>query len=635
MKTLVHLFEDCVKKYTDNVFLLEKKNNTYTGTTFREIKEKVYQFGAGLIQLGINKGDCIALLSEGRNDWVISEIGIFYAGAVDVPLSVRITEPSEIKFRLKHSGVKFVIASKNQAKKINPVFKEIDTLEKIILLDPQGTYASHEIYFGDILESGKEFLKTHEKVFAERWQSVGPDDMANICYTSGTTADPKGIILTHKNYIANINQSLSLFSIPPEWTTLVILPWDHAFAHTCGIYTLMSCGASMAAVQVGETGMETVRNIPGNIKEIRPHFLMSAPALAKNFRKNIEKGIRDKGKMAEKLFRLGLGIAYTYNGTGWDRGKGIRFLLKPLNRLFDKILFSKVRLAFGGRLEYFIGGAALLDIDLQRFFYAIGIPMYQGYGLTEAAPVISANNPSKHKMGSSGALVKDLELKICDDDGKELPPGEKGEIVIKGDNVMAGYWKNPEATAETIKGGWLYTGDLGYMDKDGFLYVLGRFKSLLIGDDGEKFSPEGIEEAIVQQSKFIEQCMLYNNQNTYTTALVYPNVQAIKSWMAAQHMEADSPETNRDIIQLFESQIDQFLAGGKSGNMFPHRWLPSTFALITEGFTEENKLMNSVMKIVRPKITEFYTERIQFMYTPQGKNIHNDQNLKALEVLLK
>ena len=635
MKTLIQFFEDCVGKYADNVYLLEKKNNKFIGATYREIQEKVYLFAAGLIQLGVNKGDRIALLSEGRNDWVISELGMFYAGAVDVPLSIKLTEPSEIKFRLKHSGARFIIASKQQVKKINPFLKEIDTLEKTILLDPQATYASHEIYFGDILESGKGFLKTHEKDFTERWNSIGPDDYANICYTSGTTADPKGIILTHKNYLANIKQSLTLFSVPPDWTTLLFLPWDHAFAHTCGIYTLMSCGASMASLQVGETGMETLKNIPINIKEIRPHFLMSVPTLAKSFRKNIEKGIRDKGKLAETLFRLGLGIAYAYNSTGWDKGKGLRFLLKPLYKLFDKILFGKVRQAFGGRLEFFIGGGALLDIDLQRFFYAIGIPMYQGYGLTEAAPTISANNPAKHKMGSSGPVARYMEIKICDADGNEIPLGEKGEIVIKGDNVMAGYWKNPEATAETIKDGWLYTGDLGYMSKEGFLYVIGRFKSLLIGDDGEKFSPEGIEETIVQQSKFIEQCMLYNNQNAYTTALIYPNVQSIKSWMATRNMQAGSPEVNREIIQLIEHQIDQFLAGGKFENMFPHRWLPSTFALITEGFTEENRLINSLMKIVRPKINEFYKDRLQFMYTPQGKNIHNDQNHKAIQTLLK
>jgi long-chain acyl-CoA synthetase len=237
-------------------------------------------------------------------------------------------------------------------------------------------------------------------------------------------------------------------------------------------------------------------------------------------------------------------------------------------------------------------------------------------------------------MGSSGILVKYMDLKICDADGKELPLGEKGEIVIRGGNVMAGYWKNPEATAETIRDGWLYTGDLGYMTKEGFLYVLGRSKSLLIGDDGEKFSPEGIEEAIVQQSKFIDQCMLYNNQNAYTTALIYLNVSAVKSWITSHHMSGGK-EMVTEIIKLIEDQIDQFLAGGKLQGLFPSRWIPTTFTLIPEGFTEENRLMNSIMKIVRPKIIEFYKEKINFMYTPQGKNIYNEQNFKTLEALLK
>ena len=635
MRTLPHLFETCVQKYSDNVFLLEKKNNKFKGSTFKEVHEKVYQFGAGLMSLGISKGDRIALLSEGRNEWVISELGIFFAGAVDVPLSVKLTEPSELKFRLEHSGARFIIVSKNQAKKLLPLKGTLKTLEGIIYLDSQGDCQNNEFLFSDILHQGKAYLKLHADEFRTRWTSVGEEDHANICYTSGTTADPKGIILSHRNYTANIEQSLSLFTIPNYWTTLLILPWDHAFAHTCGIYTLMSCGASMASIQVGETPMETLKNIPVNIRENRPYFLMSVPALAKNFRKNIEKGIREKGPVAEKLFSFAMRTAYLYNGIGWNRGKGFRFLLKPLQFIFDRILFSKIREGFGGRLEYFIGGGALLDIDLQRFFYAIGIPMYQGYGLTEAAPVISANNPTLHKMGSSGFLVKDLALKICDDKGNEMPVGEKGEIVVKGDNVMVGYWANPEATADTIRDGWLFTGDLGYMDTDGFLYVLGRFKSLLIGDDGEKFSPESIEESLVQHSRFIEQCMLYNNQNAYTTALVYPNMAAIKSWLSARDIAADDEETSKEIIQLIESQIDQFLAGGKLDDMFPHRWLPSTFSIIDEGFTEDNQLLNSTLKMVRPRINEHFKSNIEYMYTPQGKNIFNELNNSILRKLLK
>jgi len=635
MRTLTYLFENCVQKYSDNVCLLEKKNNKFKGATFREVQEKVYQFGAGLMSIGINKGDRIALLSEGRNDWVISELGILFAGAVDVPLSVKLTEPSELKFRLDHSGARFIIVSKNQSKKILALKGTFKTLEGIIFLDPQGDCKENERQFTDILHLGKEFLIGHTDEFRTRWTSVGEEDYANICYTSGTTADPKGIILSHRNYTANIEQSLSLFTIPPYWTTLLILPWDHAFTHTCGIYTLMSCGASMASIQVGETPMETLKNIPINIKENRPYLLMSVPALAKNFRKNIEKGIREKGPIAEKLFSFAMKMAYLYNGTGWNRGKGFRFLLKPLQLIFDKILFSKIREGFGGRLQYFIGGGALLDIDLQRFFYAVGIPMYQGYGLTEAAPVISANNPQVHKMGSSGSLVKNILLKICDDKGNELPLGEKGEIVVKGDNVMVGYWANPEATADTIRDGWLYTGDLGYLDSDGFLYVLGRFKSLLIGDDGEKFSPESIEEALVQHSGFFEQCMLYNNQNAYTTALVYPNIAAIKAWLSLRSISADDEDMSREIIQLIESQIDQFLAGGKFEDMFPHRWLPSTFSIIDEGFTEDNQLLNSTLKMVRPKINEHFKSNIEYLYTPQGKSIFNELNGNTLRKLLK
>jgi long-chain acyl-CoA synthetase len=634
MRTLIQLFEDCVEKYSENVFLLEKKNNKFMGATFREVHEKVLQFAAGLISLGIQKGDRIALISEGRNDWVYCELGILYAGAVNVPLSVKLTEPSELKFRIVHSGARFIIASKSQAKKLIGLKDKIETLEKVILLDQPEKCEENEIAFPNILTQGKSYLKSHAAACEQRWTSVTEQDYANICYTSGTTADPKGIILSHRNYTANIEQSLSLFVIPMYWTTLLILPWDHAFAHTCGIYALMSCGASVASIQVGETPIETLKNIPINIKENMPFLLMSVPALAKNFRKNIEKGIREKGMLTEKLFNLAMKTAYTYNGNGWNRGKGFRIFLKPLNILFDKILFKKVREAFGGRLVYFIGGGALLDIDLQRFFYAIGIPMYQGYGLTEASPVISANNPAMHKLGSSGALVKNLELRICDEEGKDLPVGSKGEIVVKGDNVMAGYWANPEATKDTVRSGWLYTGDLGYMDKDGFLYVLGRSKSLLIADDGEKFSPESIEEAIVQHSPFIDQCMLYNSQNAYTSALIYPNMTAIKRWLSTKNNNADEEEVAREAIQLIESQIDQFLAGGKLEEMFPHRWLPSTFSIIQDGFTEDNQLLNSTLKIVRPKINEHFKDRIAYMYTPQGKNIFNDQNILTLKKLM-
>jgi long-chain acyl-CoA synthetase len=613
-RTIPTMFEESVQKFSHNVLMWEKKNDKFEGLTYEEMQKLVHRFSAGLIKLGIQKGDRLALIAEGRNYWVMSELGILFAGGVNVPISVKIEELNDLKFRIVHSECKMVIVSQNQVGKIRKIKRSLPELQKVILLDKPAEMEEDEICIDDVLKCGDEYLKMYPDEFKKGWQSLNENDYANICYTSGTTADPKGIILTHRNYTANVEQSSSLLQVPEWYVSLLILPWDHCFAHTAGIYTLMKNGASMASVQLGKTPLETLKNIPVNIKEVKPTFLLSVPALAKNFRKNIEKGIREKGKAVQHLFEDALKVAYAYNAEGWNKGKGWRKSLKPLVKLYDKILFSKIREGFGGKLEFFIGGGALLDIELQRFFYAIGIPMFQGYGLSESAPVISSNVPLKHKLGSSGFVVKDLEIMICTQDGIEVPPGEKGEIVVKGENVMAGYWKNEKSTRETIREGWLFTGDLGYMDKDGFLYVLGRDKSLLISSDGEKYSPEGIEEMITEHSPFIEQIMLYNNQNPFTVALIVPNKEAITNIVKENHLKSDSKECQEKIYKTIESEINQYRNSGKYAGMFPERWLPSKFAIIDEPFSEQNGLVNSTLKIVRSKIVERYKNIIDALY---------------------
>ena len=633
MNTLITLFEKSVLTYPDNPYLLEKKSDVYESLSYKQVREQVYRFAAGLMSLGIQKGDRLALLSEGRNDWVFSELGVLYAGAVNVPLSVKLIDPPEIKFRLQHSGTRMIIVSGSQNLKMNSLKDEITTLEKVIILDPFENSHTKDIAFYEVLKLGDKFLTEHYDEFEKRKNSIVDNDYANICYTSGTTADPKGIILSHRNYTANVEQALTLMHVPPWYNTLLILPWDHAFAHTAGIYTLMAAGGSIASVKTGKTGMDTLKNIPVNIKESRPVFLMSVPALAKNFRKNIERGIAEKGKLVQMLFNFALKIGYCYNGIGWDRGKGWRFLLKPLVSLFNAILFKKIKASFGGRLKFFIGGGALLDIELQRFFYAIGIPMFQGYGLSEAAPIISSNVEEHHKLGSSGYLVKYLELKICDDKGVEVEVGKKGEIVVRGENVMMGYWNNETATAESLRNGWLYTGDMGYMDKDGFLYVLGRFKSLLIADDGEKYSPEGIEEAFTDNSRYIEQCMLYNNQNQYTVALIVPNKEELKKHILDKGLDLKSDIGIKVALKLIESEINEYRSARKFANMFPQRWLPPAIAVLDEAFTEDNHMMNSTMKIVRGKITEHFARRIEYLYTPEAKDICNPFNMVAMRKL--
>ena len=632
MRNLINFFEDSTNRFGNNIFMWEKTGKKYEGSTYNQIREKVHQFGAGLINLGIKKGDRIGLVAEGRNAWLISELGILYAGAANVPMSIRLTR-EEIQFRLEHSGSKVLIVSQLQTKKVEGLIDSIDSLEKIIYLDKNENSTNGDLYFDDILLQGKNLLDKEPEKLKDRMNSIQENDMANICYTSGTTAEPKGIMLSHLNYVVNVKQAYSLVDIPPTFRTLIMLPWDHAFAHTNALYGFMGKGASIAAVELGSTALETLKNIPNNIKEIKPDFLMSVPAFAKNFRKNIEKGIREKGPLVEKMFNHALKLAYSYNRDGLNKAGGLNKLKLPLIKLYDKIILKKIRDGFGGNLKFFIGGGALLDIELQKFFYAIGIPMLQGYGLTEAAPTVSANSLRKHKLGSSGYLATDLELKITDDKGNELPPMEKGEIVLKGENVMMGYWRNEKATKEALKDEWLYTGDMGYMSEDGFLYVLGRFKSLLISDDGEKYSPEGIEEAFTDQSKYIESCTLFNDQMPYTIALIYPNTDAMKRWAKENNQDMNSEEGQKAAAQLIKSEIDKYKKGNIYDDMFPQRWLPSATGLIPEPYTAENQMLNSTMKMVRNKISENYKDLLEYLYTPEAKTITNPKNTEVLKTL--
>lgn len=625
-RTLPGLFEASVRAYPANVLIWEKKGERYEPTTYAEMRDLVHEFAAGLLDLGLAKGDRAALISEGRRDWVVAELAILGVGAVDVPVSVKVEELNDLKFRLAHSGCRMAVVSRSQLGKVRRVRKDLPELATIVVLDEIESPGPDEITAAEVRRRGRAFLETRRPELEAAFEAVRESDLANVCYTSGTTADPKGIMLTHRNYTANIEQSRALVECPEHYVCLLILPWDHSFCHTCGIYTIIKSGAAMASVALGRTPMETLRNIPANIREVRPHILLSVPALAKNFRKGIEKAIRDKGPKVEALFKRALALAVDYYGEGWNRGRGLKRLKKPLVRLYDKVLFSKVRANFGGRLELFVGGGALLDLDMQRFFYALGLPMLQGYGLTEAAPVISANSLEAHKLGSSGRVAPGIELRICDDRGRDLPRGRSGEIVIRGENVMSGYWKNERATAEALRDGWLFTGDLGYLDADGYLFVLGRMKSLLIASDGEKYSPESIEEAIADASPHIDQIMLYNDQSPYTVALLVPNRDPLLAWLKAKGLDARTPEGQEAALRLLESEIAAFREGGRHAGQFPARWLPAAVAVLGEGFTEQNRFLNSTMKMVRGRITEHYRTRLDHLFTAEAKDIAHPQN---------
>lgn len=630
--TIIDFVERQTRRFPDHVFLREKIDGTWTETTYTQVRNESRVYAAGFMALGLQKGEKVSLLSEGKNLWVLSELGILYAGAVNVPLSAKLEESNDLLFRIKHSDSKFVVVSGQQLPKIRKIADQIPLVEKIIVLDGDAELQGIEMSVKELHELGLSYAETHPEELEARIKSVGPDDYANISYTSGTTADPKGILLTHRNYTANVEQGSSVIQIQENDTMLILLPLDHCFAHVAGFYTMMLYGGSIATVPVGKNPLATLRNVPVAIRETRPAVMLSVPALARNFKKNIESGIKAKGPFVEKLYNFALKNAIAYNKEYYNMGGLKDCWRKPLMVLFDKIIFKNVRESFGGRMRFFVGGGALLDIELQRYFCAVGMPMFQGYGLSEATPIICANAPGHAIFGSSGRVVKPMDIKICDGEGNELPKGERGEIVIRGENVMAGYWKNPESTAKTVVDGWLHTGDMGYMLDDEYLYVTGRFKSLLISADGEKYSPEGFEDSLTDGSKYIEQVILHNDMNPYTIVLMVPNKDALKEYVQKTDasLALDSREAKVLMLQKLQAEVDSYKKGGSHAGMFPERWLPAAIAVLPEAFTEKNGLVNSTMKIVRGKVEKAYADRIDYAYTAEGKDLLNEKNIASI-----
>lgn len=619
--TIIDFVNEYVDKYQNDTYLREKVDGVWTETSFIKTRDEARLIAAGFMSLGLNKGDKVSLLAEARPMWVITEFGILFAGGVDVPLSYKLESDYDLTFRINHSDSRFIVASEMEIEKVRRVIAQCPAIEKVIVMDDIPLQEG-EIYLKDVREAGVKFIEEHPGELETRMASVGPDDYANISYTSGTTADPKGILLTHRNYTANVAQGASVISIDRGDIMLIILPMDHCFAHVAGLYTMMSYGGSIATVP-GKTPQAQLRNIIPTMKEIKPQVMLTVPAISRSFKKAIENGVKAKGKTTEKLYNMALKNARAYYKDYYNQG-GAQFWRKPFVKLFDKIIFSKIRETFGGKMKFCVGGGALLDIELQRYFCAIGMPTFQGYGLSEATPIICSNAPGFARFGSSGRIVSPMECTIRDDENRILPNGQTGEIVIKGENVMAGYWKNPEATAEAIVDGWLHTGDRGYICKEDprYLYVTGRFKSLLISSDGEKYSPEGYEDNLAVVSKYIDNVILHNNQSPYTIVLVVPNKEALR---------AAAPGDKEAQLRLIQADVDSYRKGGIRAGRFPEKWLPTAIVVCEEPFTEKNGLVNSTGKVVRGKVEKHFEKRIEYAYTPEGKQLINPQNMAALD----
>lgn len=624
------------ERFGDRPFTHEKTDSGWEAKTFAQVFDDARAFAAFLLDAKLAKGDRVAIYSEGCANWIIGEYGTIMAACVAVPLSFKLL-PEEIAYRIEHSEAKVILTNSNHAEKIRSVAASVSartgTAISIILLDEPKTVSATLPTMKALLADIRLRLSNYEQMLNSIETQASESDVVTISYTSGTTGNPKGIMLSHGNYWINSQDSVVMFQIPvARYRDFVVLPVDHSFAQTVGIHASVQRGIQIWFVDARGGGISILRNIPGNLREAEPDFMMSVPALTSNFMKKIKDGVAQKGQVVKYLFDLGIDSGIRFLG---DRS---RPKLSPRS-LFSGLLYAAIKplildavrkQVFGPRIKFITGGGASFDLGQQRFFRALGLPLYQGYGMTEASPVISTNIGKRVKLGTSGVALPHVSIRIVRDDGTIAEPGEKGEIQVRGPNVMVGYFKNPEATAETIVDGWLKTGDLGTLDAEGFLTVEGRAKALLISSDGEKYSPEGIESAILDAGKLVNQVVVYNDHRKFTCALVTLDEDAVRKAVAAGRA-ADAAS----VLELVKESFYAFKADPTYRKTVPLNWTPATFQIVEEAFSESNGLVNSTLKIVRYKVIEAYGELIEYIYSGEGSHYTNDRNRRAMEKFLK
>ena len=643
METVIELLHEGARKFGDMPYLGGKDGADWRIHSYTEVDRLSLAFAAALMERGFKKGENISIISEGRPSWVIGEYGILKAGCTSVPLSTKLSG-DEIVFRLDHSESRAILVSENNFQKVADVLGRINQKPLVICISGKTNHLKDMIakadlqegkdilFYDDLITEGEKLLsgKDYADKLAEVEKGILTDDTVTICYTSGTTGNPKGIMLTHRNYLHNAMMAAEVVEVKRGWKSLIMLPLDHSFAHTVGIYIFAYKGLAMYFVDAQGGPVATMRNLPKNLKEVNSDLLLTVPALSGNFMKKMIQGVSEKGSFIKGIFDRGVKAGIARSGNGFNKvSLGKRIANWFPWALANALVFPKLRSTFGTDIKFCIGGGALLEIKQQEFFNAIGVPIFQGYGLTENSPIICANSMARHKFGTSGNIIPTLDVRIMKDDTTQCKTGEIGQIVTRGGSVMKGYYKNPEATAETLRDGWLWSGDLGYIDADNFLVVTGREKALLISADGEKYSPETIEEAIINTSGFIDQVMAYNEQNKFTSVLVTLQAETLRTAAREKGITGSSDDDADRIIDLIREDLACFKDHPDYSHI-PSQWRPASFVIIPNAFDESSGLINSTLKLVRHKVRDFYKDRIAEVYSGGAADPHNESNRKAL-----
>ena len=588
-RSLPAMFFEVARRRDARPFLWVKREGRYQPLGWAQAADRVTRLAGGLIALGIEPGDRVALISENRPEWVIADLAIVSAGAVTVPAYVSNTVDDH-RHILGNSGARAAIVSTAAlAQRLLPAAAQVPAVRHVIAMEPvDGTVANVPVRaWNDMLAASA------DGEIDRRVAALSPDDTACLIYTSGTGGVPKGVMQSHRNIIGNCrgaHRLLEMLGLDDE-VFLSFLPLSHSYEHTAGMFFPISIGAEIYFAEGAET-------LAHNLLEARPTIMTAVPRLYETMHQRIRRGIERERGLKRRLFERAVAI-----GRKRLAGRNLSFGERLIDPALDRLVRGKVRARFGGRLKAMISGGAPLNPEIGAFFVALGVELLQGYGQTEAAPVICCNPPGRIKIDSVGPPVDGVEIRIAED----------GEILVKGDNVMPGYWNDPEATARTLQDGWLHTGDIGGLDDDGYLRITDRKRDFIKNSGGEMISPARVEGALTLMPE-IAQAMVFGDQRPYLVAVLVPDPEYAAAWAAGRDLPVELTALARD--PDFHRTLGDVVARVNEGLAAAER--VRRFLIAEEPFSLANAQLTPTLKIRRHAIRDVYGAAFETLYDGRG-----------------
>ncbi|HPA74203.1 MAG TPA: long-chain fatty acid--CoA ligase [Deltaproteobacteria bacterium] len=591
------IFQNRVEEYGDKTLVIWKNQGKWEEISWNKMNEMVRDLGLFLIARGIQPGDKVCLFSPNRYEWWVADLAIISVGAVNVPIYAT-NSAEESRYIIENSDAKMCfVGTKEHMSKILEVKPKLPNLGDVILFDVMDKLPAGVVALKDAYKEGKAYKNKDD--FDKRIIPINIEDVATIIYTSGTTGNPKGVMLTHKNFVSNVNQANAVDPdfLSGDHTFLSFLPLAHSLERTVGYYAPIFLGKKVAFAESTEKLLE-------NLNEIRPTFLVSVPRIYEKVHSGITSKVATAPPVKKALFNWAMGIAaqnlpYICN----DRPKTGFFAFKF--NLANKIIFSKLRAALGlDRLVAAISGGGPLSVSDAEFFLGMGIKVLEGFGLTETTPITNANKPKLIKPGTVGPAVKDTIVKISED----------GEVLIKGPQVMKGYYKNEAATKEAFtEDGFFRTGDIGEIDKDGYLKITGRIKDLIVTSGGKNISPQNIENTLVT-SKFIEQVAIIGDNRKYLSALIVPSYATLEAWAKENNIAFTGRKdliSKPEVQKLYEKELEDHMKDYARVEQI------RKFTLLETEWSQDTGEMTPTMKVKRKVINQKYGPIIEAMYPPE------------------